>query len=81
MPAVMWSLTWQWKSHAPGSSGCMSATAIWPGSSDATSVRIPITVAVAPCQCGVCRSTSVPIPMRYQRTFASFGASKPGPLP
>ena len=30
--------------------------------------RIPLVVTVLPCQCGVCRSTSVPSVKVYQRT-------------
>ena len=64
----MWSLTWQWNSQVPGSSGTMSLTIIIPGSRSIMSPRMPLVVTVLPCQCGVCRSTSVPRLKVYQRT-------------
>jgi len=33
-----------------------------------TSIRMPPTVTSLPCQCGVCRSTSVPMLITYHRT-------------
>src|ERR687884_48498 len=68
MPAAMWSLTWQWNSQVPAASARMSATFMLPGSSSSMSPRSPIMVAVLPCQCGVCRSTSVPRENVYHRT-------------
>src|SRR5580765_4540637 len=66
MPARMWSSTWQWKSQMPASSGTMSATTADAGSRLTASMRMPFTVTVLPCQCGVCRSTSVPVLITYR---------------
>src|SRR5262245_38824261 len=68
----MWSLTWQWNIQMPGSSGTMSATTAVAGKRLTVSTRCPPTVTVFPCQCGVCRSASVPSPTRYQRTLTDF---------
>src|SRR3990172_4366072 len=59
IPASMWSFTWQWYSQIPGLSGSMSATFMLAGKSSMMSVLIPAQRTVWPCQCGVCRSTSV----------------------
>jgi hypothetical protein len=77
----MWSFTWQWKSHVPGSSGTMSAIFKLIGSNSATSVRMPLISTVLPCQCGVCRSTSVPWPITYQRTRWPTRIVRPGRFP
>ena len=45
------------------------------------SERIPLVVTVFPCQCGVWRSTSVPMPIRYQRTRWPALSTTCGPLP
>ena len=80
-PAVRWSLTWQWKSQMPGLSGTMSATTMLAGSRLTTSIRIPLTVTSLPCQWGVCRSTSVPMLITYQRTRSPFRTVIIGMLP
>src|SRR5512143_4024406 len=72
MPAVRWSLTWQWNSQMPALSGAMSATIMLAGSRLTTSMRIPPTTTSLPCQCGVYRSTSVLMLITYQRTCSPF---------
>ena len=59
----------------------MSETIIMPGSSWIMSERIPLLVSVLPCQCGVCRSTSVPRLKVYQRTRCPTFMVGTGPLP
>ena len=53
IPPVKWPFMWQWKSHTPGLSGTMSATAVIIGVSMIMSVRMWFATSVWPCQvCG-----------------------------
>ena len=57
------------------------ATIMLAGSRSTTSIRIPPTVTSLPCQCGVCRSTSVPMLITYQRTCSPLRSTGIGMLP
>ncbi len=59
----------------------MPATIMLAGRRLTVSTRMPLTVTVFPCQRGVCRSTSVPMLITYQRTRWPLGVVIIGPLP
>src|SRR5208283_2321284 len=56
----------------------MSTVTMLPGSNSITSVERTLSKTTLPCQCGVCRSFSLPMPSKYQRTRSPCFMTRPG---